>query len=595
MNAPRSASPAAKNSHVAAKTSAVWDLLEVLLIVVLFFVQAGSLPPDVNEAHYLVKARHFWDPQFCSGDLFCDSSDAHLAFYFTLGWLTKFMSLSAAAWCGRLICWTLLAFSWQRLCAAVAPGRFLAWISAGVAVVLWQHGHLGGEWIVGGVEAKSLAYGFVFLSLAAWTRGRFNWSLVWAGLAAALHVLVGGWTIVALGIAWLLLASERPALKAILPGLLAAFLISIPGWLPAILLSRGVDAATLAEANHIYTYERLSHHLVFHRFDHYFMLRHAALAGLLVWLWWRTSTTDPLKKLLAVCVGAVVIAFLGVVIDQTLLYSPRFASGLLRYYFFRLSDALVPVGIAFAFAAWLGREQYSAAKPSLQGNLGGGVALLLVVVHLGVVCWRRLQDPLPPAVLQTMPRPNSQPVRLWGPAAFWQTDDVPPEEAAELPVANEADQAKQNDQVADRAANGTRSVPATLATPAERAEWFQEWQQVCSWIRDNTDPAERFLTPRGQQTFKWYAQRPEVVNWKDVPQDARSLVAWHEVWNEVHPPENGQLGIAGHSDERLRDLGKKYSARFVVIDRTRATRAIGLKRVFPAFGPGTTFEVYELR
>ena len=48
---------------------AAQDALEILLIVALFFVQAGSLPPEVNEAHYLVKARHFWDPSFCAGDI----------------------------------------------------------------------------------------------------------------------------------------------------------------------------------------------------------------------------------------------------------------------------------------------------------------------------------------------------------------------------------------------------------------------------------------------------------------------------------------------------------------------------------------------
>ena len=37
-----------------------------------------------------------------------------------------------------------------------------------------------------------------------------------------------------------------------------------------------------------------------------------------------------------------------------------------------------------------------------------------------------------------------------------------------------------------------------------------------------------FLTPTDHQTFKWYAQRAELVTWKDVPQDAESIVEWSE-------------------------------------------------------------------
>ena len=43
-------------------------ILEIGLIFLLFFLYAGWLPPDVNEAHYLAKAKHYWQPQWCAGD-----------------------------------------------------------------------------------------------------------------------------------------------------------------------------------------------------------------------------------------------------------------------------------------------------------------------------------------------------------------------------------------------------------------------------------------------------------------------------------------------------------------------------------------------
>ncbi|MEZ6107768.1 MAG: hypothetical protein R3B96_17035 [Pirellulaceae bacterium] len=57
----------------------VIGLLEVAALLVLFAWYGGTPPPDVNEAHYLAKAKHFWQPDWCSGDLFL--GEAHWAFY----------------------------------------------------------------------------------------------------------------------------------------------------------------------------------------------------------------------------------------------------------------------------------------------------------------------------------------------------------------------------------------------------------------------------------------------------------------------------------------------------------------------------------
>ena len=42
-----------------------------------------------------------------------------------------------------------------------------------------------------------------------------------------------------------------------------------------------------------------------------------------------------------------------------------------------------------------------------------------------------------------------------------------------------------------------------------------------------------FLTPRMSQTFRWYASRGEVVNWKDIPQDAKGIVEWWRRLGEI--------------------------------------------------------------
>ena len=67
-------------------------------------------------------------------------------------------------------------------------------------VGLMDRCQMAGEWVVGGVEAKGIAYVLVFLGLDSLVRDRWNRALLLFGAAAAFHVLVGGWTAVAAGI-----------------------------------------------------------------------------------------------------------------------------------------------------------------------------------------------------------------------------------------------------------------------------------------------------------------------------------------------------------------------------------------------------------
>ena len=139
---------------------------EIMLIFLMFFLYAGWPPPDVNEAHYLAKAKHYWQPAWCPTDHFLESADAHLVFYWTFGWLTRLSPLPVAAWLGRFFTWFLLAWSWRRLSWAVIPRPFASLLTAWGFLLFSGRCHMAGEWVVGGVEAKGIAYALVFLPSA---------------------------------------------------------------------------------------------------------------------------------------------------------------------------------------------------------------------------------------------------------------------------------------------------------------------------------------------------------------------------------------------------------------------------------------------
>ena len=73
-----------------------------ILLMTAIFAAAGAWPtPDTNEAHYLARARHSWDPSWGAGDFFLDSPEAHGVFYRLLGPLAAALPLEQAAWLGR--------------------------------------------------------------------------------------------------------------------------------------------------------------------------------------------------------------------------------------------------------------------------------------------------------------------------------------------------------------------------------------------------------------------------------------------------------------------------------------------------------------
>jgi hypothetical protein len=541
-----------------------WAAFEILWIFLIFFLVAGGQPPDVGEAHYLAKAKHYWNPAWCAGDLFLESRDAHWTFYWAFGWVTRFVSLPASAWIGRVVIWGLLAWSWQRLSWAVVPRPLWSLLSAGLMLLFLRNFHLAGEWIVGGVEAKGFAYPLVFLALEAIVRGRWRAALLLAGGAGAFHVLVGGWTVVAIGIAWLLAGKHRPGVLSLLPAALGGFALSLPGLIPAIALNWGVENEVARELSaKIYVFERLAHHLVFHRFPIVNQVRFGLLLAAWLPLAWSLRRNSGIWRLQLVVAGALAIALAGVLIDQAAVIemnlsgkSPdefqRGIAGLMRYYWFRLSDALLPVGVSLGIVWWLARWQK--ARP----NLGSWLliaAILLAAANVADVGYWRSRLPLPGAILQPRPTPDSD-------AAWWLSDN-------------------------------TAAKPA--AVTAE--QWAADWKAVCVWIEENTPKDAKFITPREQQTFKWYAGRAEIANWKDVPQDAVSLLEWKSRINALYPStrQHHRLDLAAFTDQELLILARYYEADFLVIDRTRSPRAIGLPRVYPLIREDNpSFSVYRV-
>jgi hypothetical protein len=528
-----------------------------------FFIAGGAPAPHVNETHYLLKAKHYWDPSFCPGDAFLDSADAHIPFYWTVGWLTKFVSLSAAAWIGRIAAWILIALGWMRLTWAITRVPWMAALTALVWIVLVDKCEFAGEWVVGGlrgkggVEGKCFAYAFVLFGLASLAGGRWRSMWIWFGAGAAMHVLVGAWAVLAGLGAWLTEPRDtRPTFTTLLPGLALGGMLSLAGLLPALAMDRDATPAQADEAAQIYVFERLPHHLApatlpaeeFARRAMRFgalVIAFAALAIALANAASRTAArSEPgphggpasaehysrpaIARIMRFAALALLGNCIGLAIELLLAGRPAAAARLLRYYWFRQADVIVPAAVALA-AACVAMNLQRREKP--WAKLVAALAVLACTSHLAWIAVVRYRNPAPPAV--------------------------------------------------------------------ERMENSPAWLAACDWIREHAPPDAVCLIPRQAQSFKWFTERADVVNWKDVPQDAVGVIEWRRRLKDVFPTIETDEGpkVLGSpeqwSETRVRDVAQRYGARYVI---ARSDPPLGLRQVFVS-GDGNErggYAIYEM-
>ncbi|MGD0900474.1 MAG: DUF6798 domain-containing protein [Thermoguttaceae bacterium] len=547
-------------------------LIETALVFAVFFLQGAWPVPDVNEPQYLGKAIHFWNPNWAGSDFFFNTADSHWVFYWTTGWLSLWLSPRAVAWTLRTVTWGLLAWAWRRLSVAVIPRPWFCLLTAPLFLFLLQHFAMAGEWVVGGAEAKGFAYVLVLLGLEAVVRNQWRRTWLWLGGASALHVLVGGWSAVAAGATWLMQrlavrtrrasppAKHRPssAFRSMAPAIVAGLLLAAPGLVPALVLDGRADRAEARQAHEIYVFERLPHHLDPFRFPAdkvipFLLLstvwlllairvsrKRAALAspgeaasGIPPGTPWVVFPATFVHATLAIALAGLGLRFLGV-------YQSGLAAGLLRFYWFRLSDVAVPLGVTLVGV--------------------GYVAETLTTSHLRRWCLAAM------VLLAAAHEADCLVLRLFSAPPF---DERLPNVAAWRSCLA---------WVAPR-----HERPIFPRQPrADRLRDFASWKDACTWVADSGQipSSALFLTPRMSQTFKWYTGRGEVnlhATGDEPPDGDKPPPRWHDSLVE--------LGAEG-----LRRLGAKYGAQFVITEATEPR--LPLPIVYDEKG---TYVIYRLQ
>ncbi len=477
--------------------------------------------PALNEPHYLAKARHFWQPAWCAGDMFLESVDAHVVFFWTLGWFTTWCSLPMTAWMGRVISLAVLAGGWTTLARRLTAVPWAGIVSAWLFLTLQTVGNWSGEWLIGGVESKVITYGLLMFAWAKLVDDQWLTSAAAIGVAIAFHPVVGLWGLLATGFAamgiWLRRIAPLPSWVTVITAAVLMLILAAPGLIPALqLVLAPVNANARYAGTYLQVFYRLNHHLDPMMFPTRAYAGYAVLG--IVWIICivRGPRTAGWGWLHGIVAASLLFAICGLLVG----YGPRPAKlmtgfewrmHLLKFYPFRLADALLPAIVAWQsisyFIARGGRSLRSQWLMFLAAMLFGG--------------------------------------------SLWQ---------------------------------------AHTAAQAERYAFVHDphWRDVCAWMKANTPPDVLVHTPHYSWTFKWFAERPEYVTFKDCPQDAPGIVEWNRRLLLLTKQTTVFLEDGLYTRAELRSLRQQTGITHIVTDK------LGPMELPPVYH-NATFQVYDLR
>lgn len=496
-------------------SKAIRVVLEILAITAVF-AAAGCWPvPDSNEAVYLTKARHAADPTWAAGDFFLESPDAHGVFYLLMGPLAAGLTLDEAAWVGRVLGWLAVAVGFRHAVLPLLPGRTAAagvWqrlVAAAVFSLALRHTTAAGEWVLGGCEAKVFAWALVLGGLGEWLRDRFAAAWCLLGAATAVHPIVGGWALVATSLARLV---TPPLLKPVSNlGLAAALVIT-----GCLLAATGVlPALSLNAAADAATKTEAARIYVAERLPHHLLARLFA-PGLVarhllaIIAWWLLSRAEPATPARGRLI-TFTLAALGISLTGLLIsLAEPWAPAAAHRLLRYYWFRLGDVAVPLAHAA------------TVAAVLGSDEAIRRIL-------------PLSPRVVRSI--------------------------VAILLVADFAAQSA-HWPLPDR--NLPPRSDQRVVSPA--------WIDICAWVKEHAEPGDCVLTPQGAGNFTWRTGLPEVVSWKNSPQDAASLVAWRQRFIDCFSrdgslknrvPSTADLGV-----ERLRLVADRYGATLAIVPLT---------------------------
>lgn len=165
----------------------ILSITAIFLLIVTKMFTTRYLP---NEVDVLPFARQFSDPDWLRNDWYLNLDITYRnLFNAVFGPIVSWLGFDAGKYAGRFMIYLLLSAAVYDFLKAVRLN-----IIIGLIALFFFLGHqsiVAGEWIVNGVDTKSIAYACVIFSLAALVRKKYIQGFAFIGASISFHPLVG--------------------------------------------------------------------------------------------------------------------------------------------------------------------------------------------------------------------------------------------------------------------------------------------------------------------------------------------------------------------------------------------------------------------
>lgn len=469
------------------KTGVMVLAVMALLSLKLLLVEIMGDHAGVNEVDVLPLAKQYVDSTWIPGDWYLNQPPGYrLLFQALFGRLLVAWGFLATSVVGRLLCYGLVA-SGLVLIGRVL-GLSLPLLSLAVFLFLDNQSLAAGEWLVGGLEAKSFAYGLVLLAIGLMLEGRYLWMALMLGLATSFHVLVGSWAfLVVLG--WLVLRKKTPIMGIQHLGLVLLIYLATSAFAVTTVVKQLFTPTPVGSVlpSYVYVFVRLPHHLNPLSWPSNWWVKPimylvllalsiAVLGGSFSQLWRKQQSKELYRHQLARMV----------LVEFTLLSIVPFVLGLaiapfdsqgsfLQYYPFRLGDVMLPLNTSLLFAC------------ALEQTFTGKARRVLLLVCIVLLSWN----------------------------------------------------------CSTQAVTFKNQLLALRQFPSKQQQVDPEWRTLCTWVRSHTPQDAIVVSPPVEfPNFTWLAERPTIAKFKLLPQTKTGILTWYnrlrDLSGKISPwPTNG--------------------------------------------------------
>ncbi len=353
------------------------NVTKFIIFFLVVFSQVFHYQFWFNEYDVLPTIYSQTDPNWLAHDWYL-SLDIGYRFIFNnlTGPIANLLGFQYGSYTIRIVLYVLFIAAYIRFVNTIKLGLFFSTIT--LFLFTYYQSLAFGEWMVGGVETKTVAYAFVLLSISYMTENKYRLALAFSGVAVSFHILIGIYNALALFILFLAFPEHRQRFWHILKNIWLFILLAANGlfFLFQQLIGDGSEQVRENIWNY-YIQFRVPHHT-------------------LPEYWLNSVNTWILYLSLATIVPSLVLRVPREVKQFTTVYTAcylqillgfavyEFADiSLMRLFFFRFADTMIPL-LSFVLSAFYLKYVLSLIsdgflKRATAGLLGTPIICLLVL------------------------------------------------------------------------------------------------------------------------------------------------------------------------------------------------------------------------